>query len=439
LHAKFLKACREEGLALSDYPLAQKEQARRTLSAYVKQLATTSFANAARLAGAEHLKGAVEPAAQDFGMIATRPWEMVEFDGHRIDLRLRIAIQDPSGEETHTFELERIWILVIIDVFSRVVLSYHLVLDRQYSRHDVIRTVEKALAPHRPRQFTIPKLEYPEGGGYPNAVLPELAYACWDQFRFDNAKAHLAEDTLRVLCEFIGCCAHMGPVHDPDERPFIERFFGTFTRHLPHRLPGAAPSTPTALRRMLAKTPALVTIEELEDLVEITIAGYNGTPHSSLLGRTPLEYLRHFVRHQHTPLRWLLEPQRRNLCLLQTPKTVTVRGSLSRGVRPYVHLYGARYTNALLVAMPDLLGQPLHVYYNPDDMRSIRAFLTDGADLGHLQAAHPWTRVAHTLKLRREILRLRRQGLLAYRDQDDPVEAYMAYQKQRAKGCYVPL
>lgn len=433
LHAKFLKACREEGLALSDYPLAQKQQARQALSVYVRRQSSRGFTEAARLAGAEHMKGATEPGSQPAPRAATRPLERVEFDGHRIDLRLRLAIDDPAGPGPRTFEIERVWLLVALDVFSRAVLAHHLVLDRQYSGADVLRTLEKALAPHRPRAFAIPKLAYPEGGGFPNAVLPELAHACWDEFHCDNAKAHLAEDTLRGLCEFIGCSAHLGPFHDPDERPFIERFFGTFTRHLAHRLPGAAPSSPAAVRRMLLKTPALVTLEELEDLAEVTVAGYNGTPHASLLGKTPLEALRLSLRQGHAPVRWLLAPRRQRLCLLQTPRTATVRGSLPRGVRPYVHLYGARYTSPLLAAMPDLLGQAIRVHFNPDDMRTVRAFLADGTELGTLRATHPWTHPAHTLKLRQEIQRLRREGKLAYGDRDDPVEAYLAYQAQRAK------
>jgi hypothetical protein len=43
----------------------------------------------------------------------------------------------------------------VLDVFSRAVLGYHVSLNREYSRWDVIRAIEAALVPHRPRSFTL--------------------------------------------------------------------------------------------------------------------------------------------------------------------------------------------------------------------------------------------------------------------------------------------
>jgi len=46
---------------------------------------------------------------------AIRPYQVVEFDGHRLDMRLKVVVRDPLGFE-HEFGIERIWLLVIIDV-----------------------------------------------------------------------------------------------------------------------------------------------------------------------------------------------------------------------------------------------------------------------------------------------------------------------------------
>ena len=50
--------------------------------------------------------------------------DVVEFDGHRLDLRLKVVVRDPLGFEQE-FEIERIWLLVITDVWSRAVVGYH--------------------------------------------------------------------------------------------------------------------------------------------------------------------------------------------------------------------------------------------------------------------------------------------------------------------------
>jgi hypothetical protein len=71
-----------------------------------------------RAAGATHLKGM--PGAAGRGAI--RPNQVVEFDGHRLDVRLKIVIRDPLGFEQE-FEIERIWLQVIIDVCTRAVLG----------------------------------------------------------------------------------------------------------------------------------------------------------------------------------------------------------------------------------------------------------------------------------------------------------------------------
>ena len=150
----------------------------------------------------------------------------MEFDGHRLDIRLKVVVRDPLGFE-HEFEMERVWLLVIIDVCTRAVLAFHIVLASEYSRYDVIKTIEKALEPHRTRSFTIDGLGYGPQDGFASQRLPELAYVTWEWMKLDNAKANLANETLTALCEFVGCLADAGPRYSPDERPYIERFFGT--------------------------------------------------------------------------------------------------------------------------------------------------------------------------------------------------------------------
>ena len=68
--------------------------------------------------------------------------------------------------------------------------------------------------------------------------LPELGYATWQWFKLDNAKANLADDVRHALAEFIGCFIDAGPPHTPDDRPYIERFFGSVAANLSSRLPG---------------------------------------------------------------------------------------------------------------------------------------------------------------------------------------------------------
>lgn len=434
LHQGFLRECRSLGITAADYPLNTEHMGIRSLCAYVKAEMLQGFASAARAAGAKHLKGL--PREDGAGApAAARPYQVVEFDGHRLDVRLKIVVRDPLGFEQE-FEIERIWLLVILDVCTRAVLGYHLVLQREYSRYDVIKTIEHALAPHRPRSFTLPDLGY-GNGGFPSGKLPELAYATWQWIKLDNAKANLAADTLNALCEFVACFADAGPAHQPDDRPYVERFFGTIASTLSSRLPGYTGSNPRDLRRQLGDPKGnlrlFVSLDELEQLIEVSLATYNATPHGGLNGRTPLEAMEYRVRGKGEMLQWLPEPKRRTLCLMHSAYRCRVRGYLAQGIRPHINLFQVRYTNAVLAASGVLLGKDLRIYYNSDDLRTVRAFLADGTELGILKAQGAWGEVAHDLTLRREIMKLRGRKRLTFAISHEFIDRFVEDKKAKAK------
>ena len=408
LHTAFLGQCRALGLTAADYPFNTQRMGIRSLAAAVRAKGLRSFGRGARLAGAKHLKGM--PADGTGAPAALQMLDVVEFDGHRLDVRLKIVVRDPLGFEQQ-FEIERIWLLVILDVFSRAVLGYHVSLNREYTRYDVIRTIEAALEPHRARVFTLPGVGYGALGGFPSGKLPELGYATWHWFKLDNAKANLADDVRHALAEFIGCFIDAGPTQAPDDRPYIERFFGSIAANLSSRLPGYTGSHPRDVRRTLADPRGnlrlYVSLGELEELLEAAIAGYNASPHDGLNGRTPLEAVELSVRGRGAMLNWLPKAKRRTLCLMQTPRRATVRGYPAQGQRPHINFHGVRYTNAMLASTATFLGQHLRVFYNSQDLRTVRAFAADGAEIGILTAQGAWGEMAHDLKLRQEILRLR--------------------------------
>ena len=414
LHLAFLDQCRALKLTAADYPFNTDHMGIRSLAAIVRAECLRTFERGARLCGASHFKGL--PSNSPSAAAARQALDVVEFDGHRLDVRLKVVVRDPLGFEQE-FEIERIWLLVIVDVWSRAVLGYHVSLNREYSRYDVIRTIENALAPHRPRQFTLPGVRYGAAGGFPSGKLSELGYATWQWFKLDNAKANLAGDVQYALADFIGCFIDAGPAHSPDDRPYIERFFGTLASSLSSRLPGYTGTNARDIRRALADPKGnlrlYVSLDELEDLLEASLAQDNATAHNGLNGRAPLEAVEHSVRGRGAMLNWLPAAKRRTLCLMHTPHTSTVRGYLDQGQRPHVNFHGVRYTNTLLASTALLLGKKLRLYYNSQDLRTVRAFADDGAEIGVLKAQGAWGEIVHDLRLRQEVVRLRGRKHLA--------------------------
>jgi putative transposase len=131
-HERFKELCRSLGLRGKDYPLNHDEAGRRSLRTALRQRMLDGFAEASRSAGGEGVKPA---AALTFtpSRTVTDPFDTVEFDAHKLDLRLKILDQDPEGEE-HVLEIERVWFLAVIDVGSRAILGHTLSRDLGASR-----------------------------------------------------------------------------------------------------------------------------------------------------------------------------------------------------------------------------------------------------------------------------------------------------------------
>ncbi len=434
IHKNFLAKCRELGLTAAQYPFNRERLGVRSLAAHLKRRTNASFEAAAADAGARHIGRVWPTEVEQSKKPIVRPFEAVEFDGHKIDVRLTLKVIDPFGFEL-LYELGRIWILVIIDVATRAALGYTLALGKEYTTEDVIEAIQNALTPHRPRKLSIPGLNYRPDGGTPAVAIPETAYACWDWFRCDNAKAHLAEHTLVRLTEVVGCWPDFGPPGEPNERPFVERFFSLLAGHFAHRLTGTTGSHPNDIHRALGdpngNVSLMVRVDELEDLVDVLMCDYNGDPHDGLGGRSPLEAMRFFLARQNVDLRTLARTHRDGV-LLRDSRMVTIRGQPKYGVRPYINFTGARYSSDVLSRNAALIGKPLRLYFDMKDLRRVRAYFENGEELGYLMASRPWCFTPHSLRKRKEILKLRARGKLRYRDGDDAVEAYYKYKHAQA-------
>lgn len=430
IHKRFLNACRDAGVPASEYPFSVKSLGREALWRYLCRLQTSEFASAVL---ARHGKDAARILkatnnSHSEGRILS-PFQNVEFDAHRIDLFCNISMPSPYGGIVKRV-IERFWILAIIEAVTRAILGYHISLNREYNATDVLLCVRNAVVPWKRRGLTIPRLEYPERAGMPSEMIPELAWALWDEFSYDNDKANLADGVLKNLVKVVGCAINPGPVETPEGRPLIERFFQTLEENGFHRLPSTTGSGPHDPRRNNPEAAAIrldIKLEHIEELVEVLIMGYNGTPHSGIGYRTPLEYLQYFISDENRLIRTLPEERRSNMALLNIEASRVVRGNIKEGRRPYVEYEGVRYQNDVLARTFDLVGTRLRLSINPDDPRSILSYLPNGSELGILTAHGFWGRTPHTLEVRKTILALRTRRLLWYAAEQDPMQVYLDY------------
>ncbi|HWN11961.1 MAG TPA: hypothetical protein VNO50_22220 [Pyrinomonadaceae bacterium] len=426
----FLSACRLAGLTASDYPFCTVSSGRTALWRYLKHLIDVDPQKAISARGSKHAARRWRKTGHGPSSIkATRPYQRVEFDGHRFDMSCMILIRHTHGGFVQRL-LHRLWLLVIVDVYTRAILGYHISLNFEYDSTDVLLCVKNAVTPWKPRILTIPGLEYAKGAGLPSGVIPELEWVTFEDFCYDNAKANLAARVLNKITSVIGCAVNPGPVESPERRGIIERLFETLEEATGHRVPSTTGSHPQDPRRTNPDAAAEkfeITLDHLYELMDLVIARYNATPHSGIGYKAPLELMAQFAADEDSLMNKIPEDQRDKLGLLNVEFKRTVRGNIKEGRRPYINCEGARYRNEILARSPELIGQRLTLVMDPEDPRSVTAFFPDGAELGDLTANSFWGVTPHTLEMRKAILSLINQRLLYLTENQDPIPVYLAY------------
>jgi len=434
IHKYFIEKCKEAGLTARHYPLNMNHRGRRALSSYLKRLFKSNLKQAVKARHGDDAARALASREAGPDSIVTRPFERVEFDGHRIDAVCTIDLPNPYGG-IQQLVLDRLWLLAIIDVKTRAILGYTLVLNPEYNAEDVLRCIKHALTPWRPMTLTIPGLKYTKGSGLPSGVHAECAWALWDELWFDNAKANLADAVRSNLSRVVGCAINAGPVKTPQRRPFIERLFQTLEENGFHRLPSTTGNGPDDPRRDDPEAAALrwnISYQHLVELTDVLIARYNAEPHTGLGNRSPLEMLEYFIVNEGCEFRAVPEQKRQDLALLHIRVVRCIRGDVTQGKCPYVEFEGVRYYNDVLRHSPDLVGEHLSLLVDPDDLRCVTAYLEDGREFGVLTAHGLWGRTPHTLTVRKAIHKLRARKLIFYTDNEDPILVYMNFLNQQA-------
>lgn len=436
LHKKFIDLCRMAGIKDTDYPFNTENLGRISLYRFINKIKNDYFTLEAKRNGEDAARIARSTGIGERNSpIIIRPLERVQFDGHKIDAIISITFNTPEGDE-FTVILDRIWLLVIVDEATRVVLGHHLCLNREYSSSDVLKCIRNAVLPKKLKELTIPGLKYPENAGFHSLAIPEVKWARWDEFSYDNGRANLSNVVRNRLIRILKCAVNPGPVNMPERRGIIERFFGILEENGYHRLPNTTGSSPKDSRRNKPEEKAIkysISSDELEELTEVLIANYNNTPNEGINNFSPLQCMRHRVIDRKLLPRTIEYENRNEIVFLTLHEQRVVKGDSKKGKRPYINFEGVEYRSEVLSNSPGLIGAKLDLFINIDDIRVIRAFLPDGSEFGSLTATGKWGVAPHSLQLRKQINKLKNRKQIFFTFMDDPIMIYEKYLKEKSK------
>jgi len=271
----FLAELRARGFERrGEWPFNVEKRGYVTLARYIDRVLAEHPSRARQLAGgAEAVRKA--RAGDGTRRPPLAPFERVECDAHKLDARMTVLVPSPHGG-TEPRLIHRLWVVVLIEVASRVVLGYHLSLRRECAAEDVLHAVRCALVPWKPRDLQFSDEAYVPGAGLPSYRLPPLAGACWNEFSVDGALANICARVEGVLRDVVG--ATLVKPQDPgsyscrrskDDRPFVESFFGHLAAGGFHRLATTTGSLPADKRGANPDAAALATQFQLEYAQEL--------------------------------------------------------------------------------------------------------------------------------------------------------------------------
>lgn len=396
IHEVFLNRCNLLEIRPPYYPFCSDSNGKFSLIRWGKRLREKSNADQVASSILEN------NYFQDFKAPPSRCFERVEVDGHFLDVNWIIEVPGLNGEGIIRMKISRLWLISLLEVKSTAVIGYSIALGRNYNASDVTRAVQSSLVPWKPRDLTVSTIAYKPEECLPNALIPELAYMCYDELWLDNAKSHLSNIFFTMLERTINAVPVFGPKASPNVRPRIELLFDLLEEAGIHCLDGTTGSNPADKRKSTKEEDRfLLGLDTLLDLIDLLIVRYNtGISPGTTISRN--EVLKRAVTRQTDIFRHIPE-NKRATCMKYSIFDEAIIGK--ERDRPILRWKNARYDGAGLHLIPGLIGEKVLVMAE-EDIRFIEAvLLRDGTSLGVLQVEKRWRGTPHSINTRTIIRR----------------------------------
>ena len=222
---------------------------------------------------------------------------------------LDLLVKAENGKTKSSKIRLRPYLTVMIDAYSRVILSYAL----NFKQPDA-------------NQVGLVILDCAKKWGIPS------------QLHFDNGKDFRSKQMIiGATDKRNNMCVMYRPVHDPKYGGIIERAIRTIQENYVHELPGTMKSSPDVRADYNPVKGASLGEDEIEKILDLAITQYHNTPHKGLGGLTPLQMWEQGVKLYGNP-RQLAEEDRHHFRVSFLPveqRTVTHVGINLFGIKFY--------------------------------------------------------------------------------------------------------
>lgn len=408
LHEKFLQECRRLKIQDYEFPFTLKDNGYNLLYRYIKQTEAETPQKAIRREGKDsRQKFESTGYGESKSLAALNPYGIVQIDGHKIDMLYSVEVENEQGE-TIRMPAMRAWLIAVIDVATRTIIGYSVSPYENYNQYDVLMAVHNSIVPHEKIEFTHKSFKYPENGGYPSLAIPATQWAAFDMIMLDNAKSHLASNTVDKLLTNVNSSVNFGSVATPETRGIVERFFKTLETGGFHRLPGTTGSNISDTKRNKPEEESVkyhITYNDICELLEYLIAEYNNSAHLSLENQTPLQVMERRIQQAGMHPYIIPVELRKNIeKLTYFTEERIIRGGYSTGSKPHISFLGTKYHAYDRKIPMDMINKRAFIEVNPEDVSHVDLYDADGVFIANLVAIGEWGRVPHSLRTHKAAL-----------------------------------
>ncbi|WP_413456563.1 hypothetical protein [Herbaspirillum huttiense] len=431
---------RREGIeARGEWPFNTKYIGYAAIRRFVERTMENNPAKATLAIGGADL-GKKAKAGDGTGRPVLRVFQRVEVDAHKLDGRFCVMVPQLDGDATPKI-VHRLWVIVILEVLTRAVLGYYFSMGKEVSKSDVLQAIKMSLSKWKRKQITFSDEAYTANAALPSGCSDRFVGICYDEFSVDGALANTCKTVETQLRDIAGTVLvtpnnSYAVRRSKDDRPFIESFFTKLGKNGFQRMSN---TTGGKASENLGKSGEMIAVtsqfqyEYAQELIDVFIANYNASPHTSLGNRSPLEVLIYLSGRGDFNPRYA-DPMDVN-CIFSVRKPCTVKGGYKTGRRPYINFEGSRYSADWLDRRQDLVGEKIWAI-NDDEYNAcvIMVSTSDGEILGHLRAHPPWHLTPHTLRVRKQINSLVARKVMHLAQNVDPVLEFLDFAESCPKG-----
>ncbi|GBL02879.1 hypothetical protein [Glaciecola sp. KUL10] len=317
----------------------------------------------------------------------------IQIDEKLIDTPTNISIT--FGNQVHVLRVSRFSLIAAVDTDTDCCLGLQLVFSRAANQQDMMALFRKILTQQQSLNLGEFASELLDDASYPFHKDGNSNGFIFSNIKLDNALIHLANSVRTLVCDKYGATLNVGRPAKPNDRNWIE-FAMKRLNGFSHRLSsttGTGISDDRKESKKLAKTPPIISFEQLQQALHLEMLNHNVVPQARLHGISPLAKFNRDITNLSIPR---LPTSMETFWEHYSERVKKKIHGKAAGLSRFINFHYLKYTgNALYETNDDYV----EIRFNREDIRILDVYSLTGTQLGNIKAPNYWQAYPYSIYL----------------------------------------